>query len=123
MKRGKLQDHCGNCNLIDYCTEPYEMPHLCVYEELEDADEETRIRFYVGDLNDEEINLVNYQKAVLSVMKNNGFGIRVTEDMYFSMPCLLRDDDFPIEVYQKNTDTLICFSTWKELEEYSNKIS
>ncbi len=41
MKIGELNDHCGNCKLIDYCTEPYETPHLCVYEELENIDEET----------------------------------------------------------------------------------
>lgn len=41
MKIGELQDHCGNCKLISYCTEPYETPHLCAYEELEDVDEET----------------------------------------------------------------------------------
>lgn len=41
MKIGELQDRCGNCKLIDYCTEPYETPHLCAYEELEDMDEET----------------------------------------------------------------------------------
>lgn len=41
MKLGELQDHCGNCKIIDYCTEPFETPHLCIYEELEDVDEET----------------------------------------------------------------------------------
>lgn len=40
MKIGELQDHCGTCKLIDYCTEPYETPHLCAYEELENIDEE-----------------------------------------------------------------------------------
>ncbi|MCM1223437.1 MAG: hypothetical protein NC548_54210 [Lachnospiraceae bacterium] len=44
MKIGALQDHCGNCKLISYCTEPFETPHLCVYEELEYVDEETYIQ-------------------------------------------------------------------------------
>lgn len=39
MKIGELQDHCGNCKLIGYCTEPYETPHLCVYEGQDDVDE------------------------------------------------------------------------------------
>ncbi len=41
MKIGELQDHCGNCKIISYCTEPFETPHLCVYEELKDVEEET----------------------------------------------------------------------------------
>ena len=44
MRIGELQDHCGNCKLIYYCTEPYETPHLCVYEELEDVEEETYLQ-------------------------------------------------------------------------------
>lgn len=40
MKIGELNEHCGNCGLIDFCTEPYETPQLCVYEELEDIEEE-----------------------------------------------------------------------------------
>lgn len=44
MKIGELQDHCGNCKIIDYCTEPFETPHLCIYDELEDVEEETYLK-------------------------------------------------------------------------------
>ena len=37
MKIGELNEHCGNCRLIDFCTEPYETPQLCAYEELADV--------------------------------------------------------------------------------------
>jgi len=40
MKIGELNEHCGNCKLTDFCTEPYETPQLCVYEELADVEEE-----------------------------------------------------------------------------------
>ncbi len=40
MKIGELQDRCEICRLIDYCTESYETPHLCTYENLEDLEEE-----------------------------------------------------------------------------------
>ncbi len=39
MKIGELNEHCGNCELLDLCTEPYETPQLCVYEELADVEE------------------------------------------------------------------------------------
>lgn len=43
MKIGELNEHCGNCSLIEYCSEPYCTPQLCVYEELEDITEEQYI--------------------------------------------------------------------------------
>ena len=41
MLIGELQEHCGSCPLIDYCTEPYESPQLCAIEELENVDTDT----------------------------------------------------------------------------------
>lgn len=38
MKIGELKEHCGNCSLIDYCTDPYETPELCMIEELRDME-------------------------------------------------------------------------------------
>lgn len=40
MKIGELNKHCGNCKLIVFCTEPYETPQLCAYEELADVEDE-----------------------------------------------------------------------------------
>lgn len=40
MKIGELQEHCGNCSIIQYCTEPYNTPQICVCEELEHIPEE-----------------------------------------------------------------------------------
>lgn len=40
MKIGELQEHCGNCQIIDFCTEPYETPKLCACEELSDVEQE-----------------------------------------------------------------------------------
>lgn len=54
MKIGELQDHCGNCKLIDYCTEPYETPHLCAYEELEDVEVKTYLKI-AKSITEEEI--------------------------------------------------------------------
>lgn len=55
MKIRELQDHCGNCKLISFCTEPFETPHLCAYEELEDVDEETYLQI-AKNLTKEEID-------------------------------------------------------------------
>lgn len=39
MKIGELNEHCGECELIGFCTEPYETPKLCAYEGLADVEE------------------------------------------------------------------------------------
>lgn len=54
MKIGELQDHCGNCKIISYCTEPFETPHLCIYDELEDIEEETYLKI-ADNITKEEI--------------------------------------------------------------------
>lgn len=54
MKIGELNEHCGNCKLIDFCTEPYETPKLCVYEELADVEQEEYKRI-AESITEEEI--------------------------------------------------------------------
>lgn len=39
MKIGELDERCGECELIGFCTEPYCTPELCAYEELADIEE------------------------------------------------------------------------------------
>ena len=41
MKIGELQEHCGECPLIDYCTSPYDTPQLCAIEALHDVSTDT----------------------------------------------------------------------------------
>ena len=75
MKIGELQDRCGSCKLIDYCTEPYETPHLCAYEELEDMDEET-YKQIAGGVTEEEIEdkLNQYEENNVSPWTDNRNG-------------------------------------------------
>ena len=44
MKIGELDMHCGDCGIIDYCTEPYEAPALCRVSSLADVSEEKYIQ-------------------------------------------------------------------------------
>lgn len=75
MKIGELQDHCGNCKLIDYCTEPYETPHLCAYEELEDVEIETYLEI-AKSIAEEEIadKLRQYEENDTSPWTDNHNG-------------------------------------------------
>ena len=40
MKIGELDQHCGNCSIVDYCAEPFDSLCLCTREELADVDED-----------------------------------------------------------------------------------
>lgn len=72
MKIGELNDHCGNCKIISYCTEPFETPHLCAYEELEDMDEEAYLQI-AKSVTEEEIKdkLRQYEENNISPWTDN----------------------------------------------------
>ena len=40
MKIGELEQHCGNCNVMEYCAEPFNSLCLCTRDELKEVDEE-----------------------------------------------------------------------------------
>lgn len=67
MKIGKLNQQCGNCSLIRYCTEPYETPCLCACEELDDVEEE-RYAELADSITDDEIKdkLQQYEEDNMS---------------------------------------------------------
>lgn len=44
MKIGQLDMHCGNCEIIDHCGEPYSDICICVESRFKDVDEETFLK-------------------------------------------------------------------------------
>lgn len=67
MKIGELNERCGECELIEYCTEPYCTPKLCTYEELADVEESEYTRI-AESITVEEIEdkLKQYEKENIS---------------------------------------------------------
>lgn len=43
MKIGELDQHCGNCKIIDYCAEPFDELCLCTDSRLNDVEEDKYI--------------------------------------------------------------------------------
>ncbi len=39
MKIGKLDQHCGNCSIMDYCAEPFDDLCVCGRAELQEVEE------------------------------------------------------------------------------------
>lgn len=54
MKIGELDEHCGNCNLISLCGDPFEGPELCTQTRLKDIDEDLYLKI-ADSLTSEEI--------------------------------------------------------------------
>ena len=44
MRIGELDQHCGNCKILQYCAEPFDELCVCTREALEDMEEEEYIR-------------------------------------------------------------------------------
>lgn len=43
MKIGELDQHCGNCSIIDYCAKPFDDLCLCTDNRLAEVEEERYI--------------------------------------------------------------------------------
>lgn len=87
-------------------------PRFMVYRE----DEQTQ----------EERERERIQSAILEKLDKNGFGIKIEEDFYMGMPCMLLDNNYPLEIYKfvNNTPTLIqTFYSWDEIEKFANSIN
>lgn len=41
MKLGELEQHCGNCSVVEYCAEPFDSLCLCTRAELKEVKEST----------------------------------------------------------------------------------
>lgn len=41
MKLGELEQHCGNCSVVEYCAEPFDSLSLCTRKELKEVKEST----------------------------------------------------------------------------------
>ncbi len=44
MKIGQLDMHCGNCNVMEYCAEPFDDLCLCERTDLQDIEEDEYIK-------------------------------------------------------------------------------
>lgn len=45
MKISEMDDHCGECKLIDWCDKSYEYPYLCSDTRFVDIEVETYIQY------------------------------------------------------------------------------
>lgn len=66
MKIGQLEQHCGNCPLIDFCAEPFEELCLCTDSRLENVDIDIYQKLAAN------IDGTNEEICEAIVQKNNG---------------------------------------------------
>lgn len=61
MKIGNLDQHCGNCSVVEYCAEPFDSLCLCTKEELADV-EESMYKFVAEKIQSANKRKVSNQK-------------------------------------------------------------
>ena len=74
----------------------------------------------------EEMERERIQRPILEKLDKKGFGIKIEEDFYMGMPCMLFDNNYPLEIYKflNNAPTLIqTFYNWEEIEKFANSIN
>lgn len=66
LKIGELDQHCGECNLIEYCAEPFDELCLCTDSRLKDVEEKK-----YKELADKSTKYKNYEKCkeVINLLK------------------------------------------------------
>lgn len=82
--------------------------------------------FEVYQPSKEEIELESVQRPVLEKLSNAGFGVKVADNTYMDIPCIIGNGDFPLEVYRlvDNEPTLIqIFNKWEEIEKFANAMN
>lgn len=63
MKIGDLNQHCGNCDVIDYCAEPYSPLCLCADQRFCKCDTDTYIKIS-EEVTGKGITREQYKEAV-----------------------------------------------------------
>lgn len=63
MKIGELDQHCGNCSIIDYCSEPFSSLCLCTDKRLCECDTDTYIKL-AKEVNGQGMTGEQYKEAV-----------------------------------------------------------
>lgn len=61
MKIGNLDQHCGNCSVVEYCAEPFDSLCLCTREDLADV-EESMYKFVAEKIQSANKRKVSNQK-------------------------------------------------------------
>lgn len=81
-----------------------------------------QIKVSYNILTDSDVILSDSQKTVLEELDKKGYGIYISDNFYMPIPILLRESNFPIDLYDSHTDSKITISNWEELVNLSNSI-
>ena len=93
-KIGDMNSHCGECDLIDWCSEPYGSPYLCTDGRFEDVEvskyiilaETSTVKLDMSNIDTPEINrddfdcISDYEDAVDTAV-SNVYKVLVADDV------------------------------------------
>lgn len=82
--------------------------------------------FRVYEPSKEEIELEKNQSPILEKLSDMGFGIKIADDMFMDMPCMIHKNNYPLELYRCVDNVLThvqTFYSWDEIREFSKSIN
>lgn len=83
-------------------------------------------RFVVQDkISEKDLELERFQQPVLDKLSGAGYGVKVMDDLYMDIPCLLKDNNYPLELYHLVDDKpalVRTFYKWEEVAEFANEL-
>lgn len=59
MKINELNQHCGRCNIIDYCDEPYANICICCDSRFKDVEEEKFLKLAETSKRKSKVAIIN----------------------------------------------------------------
>lgn len=83
----------------------------------------TPIKFRISKPTEEDVRLENLQKDTLTKLNNMGYGIKVTEGVYLSLPCIIYDNNYPIEICNSDNQPMHIFQNWEEIQKFCDSLT
>lgn len=80
------------------------------------------IEFSFSEPTEEDIRLENLQKDTLTKLDDMGYGIKVAEGIYLPMPCLIHENNYPIEICNSDNQPGHIFQNWEEIQKFYDSL-
>lgn len=83
----------------------------------------TPIKFRISKPTEEDVRLEKLQKDTLTKLNNMGYGIKVTKGVYLSLPCIIYDNNYPIEICNSDNQPVRIFQNWEEIQKFCDSLT
>lgn len=75
------------------------------------------VSFSISTSTEEEKILEAKQKPILHKLDDNGFGLYVSDDVYFPVPLYFPENCYPLRLYSSKTNSVVVLYNWEAVIE------